>query len=348
MGNGTKESPYTREDVLTLIEKHGGTTQGLDLSGKWFEKGIKLLGISANGLQEITLKGVDLRGSHLEEADLACANLEGAILWEANLEGANLGFANLKGANLLVANLKRCYFANANLEGADLGESHLEHANLFQANLEGANLWQAHFESAILVQTNMRGANLTLASLTGACLVWAQFSDDTEFAGTDWGDYILGEERNGDFTLAKESYWRLRHWHTDAGLYDIAGEFFFREMTARRKAMKWWPNPLNRAFSKLVSVLCGYGEKPERTVVSAIVIIFGLAIAYHLWGYFTANASSFWDKLYYSAVSFTAVGYGNWAPQPTGWAKGAGVVEAFLGVFMMALFLVTFTRKMTR
>ena len=31
-----------------------------------------------------------------------------------------------------------------------------------------------------------------------------------------------------------------------------------------------------------------------------------------------------------------------------GKAKGLGAFEAFVGVFMMALFLVTFTKKMTR
>lgn len=75
-------------------------------------------------------------------------------------------------------------------------------------------------------------------------------------------------------------------------------------------------------------------------------VVFGLAGAYHLWG--TFNSSSFSDALYYSATSFTALGYGQWAPQPIGWAKGMGVAEAFIGVFMMALLLVTFVRKWTR
>jgi len=35
-----KENPYTREDVLRLIEEHSGKTGDLNLSGKWFEEGI--------------------------------------------------------------------------------------------------------------------------------------------------------------------------------------------------------------------------------------------------------------------------------------------------------------------
>jgi len=43
------------------------------------------------------------------------------------------------------------------------------------------------------------------------------------------------------------------------------------------------------------------------------------------------------------------LGYGSWVyPEPESWAKGLGAAEAALGVSMIALFLVTFTRKMTR
>jgi hypothetical protein len=32
MGDGTKENPYTRKDVLRRIRNNGGTAKGLDLS----------------------------------------------------------------------------------------------------------------------------------------------------------------------------------------------------------------------------------------------------------------------------------------------------------------------------
>ncbi|KPK21624.1 MAG: hypothetical protein AMJ76_02205, partial [Dehalococcoidia bacterium SM23_28_1] len=72
----------------------------------------------------------------------------------------------------------------------------------------------------------------------------------------------------------------------------------------------------------------------------------GLALVHWLCG---TVAGGFLDSLYYSAVSFPALGYGHWAPEPQGWAgRFLGAGESFIGVFMMALFLVTFTRKMTR
>jgi len=317
MGDGTEKNPFTREDVLEAIEKNGGTARGLDLSGKKFEP-------------RINLGKLDLKKIIIRDATLYGAHLEGAILEDAHLEGAYLA----------------------------------------DAYLEGANLWRAHLEGAKLLGTHLEGANLSGAHLEGTYLFDAKFSPDTNLEDADWGNYILGWEKKGHFGIAEGVYRRLKRWYTDAGMYDIAGEFFFREMTARRKNY-WWPGsksksfkellhpfkpkelsraifprkPFHWAWSKLLSVLCGYGERPIRVVISVFVVVLVLAAAYYLWGSF--SSSSFWDTLYYSAVSFTALGYG-WAPQPTGWAKGVGAAEAFVGVFMMALFLITFIRKMTR
>ncbi len=331
MGDGTEKNPLTREDVLRLIKENGGTAEGLDLSGKHFQEGINL--------QEITLKGADLCRVHLEGANLALANLEGANLWEANLKGANLAFANLKGANLLVAHLEKAYLVNANLEGVALKKAHLERANLFEANLEGSVLARANLEGAVLVKADLKGANL----------LWAQFSTDTEFEGAGWGDYILGEEKNGDFSLAKETYWRLRHWHINAGLYDIAAKFYYREKEASRKALKWCSKSSFRHRLALQAsyLVFGHGEDWKRVLYWMAGIILGLSVIYFFLGAFSPG--TFQGCLYYSVASFTALGYGSWvSPEPESWAKGLGAAEALIGISMMALLLVTFVRKMTR
>jgi len=313
MGDGTEQNPLTHEDVLRLIEEHGGTARGLDLSGKVFEG-------------EIDLRGLNLSRIILENSSFFDAHLEGVDLSYAHLEGANLPHAHLEEAYLRGAHLERANLPFAHLEGADLPGAYLKRANLTDAHLVGAILPYAHLE--------------------GAFLYIADFSADTRLENVDWGSHVLGEETKGEFYLAAETYRKLKMWYTNAGIYDTAGEFFFREMTIRRKAIKCWPNPFSRAWSKFISLICGYGERPLRVIGWAASVILGLAAAYYFWGSF--SSSSFWDTLYYSAASFTALGYGNWAPQPTGWAKGMGAAEAIIGVFMIALFLITFTRKMTR
>ncbi len=129
-------------------------------------------------------------------------------------------------------------------------------------------------------------------------------------------------------------------------MYDIAGEFHYREMEARRK-LAWGKLRLPYASAMYaLRFLYGYGERPERVIGWAAAVVFGLALVH--WAFGTV-AGGFLDALYYSAVAFTALGYGEWAPDPQGWAgRFLGAGESFMGVFMMALFLVTFTRKMTR
>jgi hypothetical protein len=52
------------------------------------------------------------------------------------------------------------------------------------------------------------------------------------------------------------------------------------------------------------------------------------------------------NSFYFSAVTFTTIGYGDW--KPIGWAKTAAAFEGMLGVFVMSLFTVSFARKIIR
>jgi len=347
-----KEKPLTREDILKMIEGHSGP-EGLDLSRRNL-KGITL----SSPASPLDLHGIILRHAELQGAYLGHANLQGAYLRTANLQGAHLRRANLQGADLRRANLQGAYLGHANLQGAYLSDAKLQGAYLRYADLRGAVLWRAKLHQADLRYCDLRGTktNLAEADLEGAKLYVCDLSE-ANVEAINWGPkYIVGDEQEADRETKKGNrellgqaasvYCNLKRWHTEQGLYNLAGEFYFREMTVRRKALEWWPNPLPRIRQTLYWLLCGYGERPWQVFASAAVVILGLALVYFAIGTLTPN--TFQNSLYYSAVSFTALGYGKWAPEPTSWVKGLGAFEAFVGVFMMALFLVTFTRKMTR
>ncbi len=344
MGDGTAENPYTREDVLKLIEQNGGKAEGLDLSGKVFE-------------EAVDLSGLDLRGIILNKARFLTPSEE-AIIEGANLGEAVLLGANLKGAQLWEASLEGAILENANLEGADLQDAYLEGVRLVGSNLKEADFNWADLENADLSCTLLEGASLEIANLKRVSLLGASFNAETNFNNAEWGDYIICEEINGLFSTASETYRRLKIWHSNAGIYDIAGEFFYREMTVKRKAY-WsgedWESksllfprkPFNWAWSMLVNVLCGYGERLLRVIGWAASVILVSALTYFIIGS-VWEWSAFWNSLYFSAVSFTALGYGSWVNTTNDWIRGIGAFESFIGVFSIALFLVTFTRKMTR
>lgn len=320
-----QEKPLTRHDVERLIEEHGGP-EGLDLSGRH--------------LRQAPLSRLDLHGAHLEWANLHEARLDRANLQDACLQAAQLG-----GAGLYQANLQRAALSDANLQGAVLTRADLNAAELPWANLQGARLWGSNLQRARLHEADLHAADLRRADLRQARLAYADLRD-ANLEGANWGDYVLGEEIEGDFGDAASAYRALKQRHAEAGMYDIAGEFHYREMEARRK-LAWKERRFPYAFPMYaLRFLYGYGERPERVIGWAAAVVFGLALVH--WAFGTV-AGGFLDALYYSAVSFTALGYGASASDPQGWAgRFLGAGESFMGVFMMALFLVTFTRKMTR
>ncbi len=329
MGDGTEQNPFTREDVLRLIKENGGTAEGLDLLGIILERAV---------FSRSPLFGHDNLPAELGNIEDLLSSMK-----DVHLEGVTLERANLKEANL----------CGAHLEGADLTEACLEGAILTGSHLDGADLIGANLEGADLECTNLEGANLYSANLDGAYLVLTQFSRDTNFASVRWGNYILACELVGEFEDATDTYRELKMWHTEHGMYDIAGRFFYREMEAKRKAQSWKEKPHLKLWNWVLRLLCGYGEKPYRVVVWGISVLFGSALLYFfLRGVapHTLTIQAFSSSLYYSAVSFTALGYGPWfsASSVRSWAQGVGAAEAIIGVFTIALFLVTFVRKMTR
>ena len=124
------------------------------------------------------------------------------------------------------------------------------------------------------------------------------------------------------------------------------------------------------AFSNMIY---GYGEKPWNVVKTALAIIIIFALSFSLIGIgnpeiielngtairqnsgnifdlasegFLKNntVKNFPDSLYFSLITFTTLGYGDFRPLE-GWGRILAGSEAFIGAFMMALFVYTFARR---
>ena len=311
-----KRKPLTREDVLKKIEDNDGTAEGLDLSGKVFEEGI------------------DLRGLNLSKVILKDAILP------TNLKSEKIKIVDLRGIHLEKADL-----TGAHLEGAELDDTHLEGAILRNAHLEGVQLWDTHLEDANLINAHFKGVSL----------IRTKFSPDVHLEDVDWGNYILDEEKPGFFDSAVASYRHLKVWYTNAGYSDIAAKFYYREKEARRKGLKWcWKRLFFRHRLALEASywVFGHGEGWKRILlwIAGFILLFGFI-------YFVISSvwewGAFWRSLYFSAVSFTALGYGNWITKEwidvsNDWIKGIGAFESIVGISTMGLLLVTLVRKWTR
>ncbi len=100
--------------------------------------------------------------------------------------------------------------------------------------------------------------------------------------------------------------------------------------------------------------LCGYGERPGRLIKRAALFMFIYAVVYF---YFLRDwvltssgekLQGFLDALYFSAATFTTLGFGDYAPRGSDWVKLLVVSEAALGVVIIGLAMVTFARKAIR
>ena len=291
---------------------------------------------------------------------LTRSDVESLIASASGAAGVDLSGRNLNSADLSGLNLR-----SVSLAGADLGHVNLRNADLFGANLSGTDLFRA----------DLRGACLGRCSLDSAFLMGIQIDEHTDLADVKWGDsYICEWERLGMLDNARSQYRQLFSWHRSHGYGDLAGEFLYRDWVCRRRQTgsdvasawkrrkpwqwgfllkrSWWSSVRNLALLAGFEAAFGYGERPLRICFAAAFVVLFFTALFFLapespksdW----TSPSRLWDCFYFSLVSFTTMGYGGWVEAPGPWARHLGAIESFIGLFVTAMFLVTFTRRWTR
>jgi len=129
----------------------------------------------------------------------------------------------------------------------------------------------------------------------------------------------------------------------------------------------------NWIISAFWNMIYGYGERPGSVVKTSVVIIILFALSFSLIGIgkpeiielkgtgiyqnsgnivdlaikgFSENSEirNFPDSLYFSLITFTTLGYGDFRPLE-GLGRFLAGSEAFIGALMMALFVYTFARR---
>lgn len=278
----------------------------------------------------------------LEQKTRNQESMEGYELSGANLEDAYLMEANLSYATLTRVNLKDGHLFGINLRGARLFKASLEHANLKDSILEGADLLGINLDNTDLDRVKWGHRNFLRNHLEAQKL-------------KDQGDKLGARAK---YLESAEIYRSIRKRYEASGASDIAGEFFHLEMVMKRNLMPLFSVP--RFWSKLVDLSCGYGELPYRVIGSSITFIILNALIFCIFGMTSGgetyvfnqnlnligNLTIFGNALYYSVVSFTTLGYGDFTP--ISWSKPFAALEAFVGAFMIALFVLAFVKKMTR
>ena|GEM_PF-1056192 len=317
-------------------------------------------------------------------------DLRGANLIDANLRGAVLTSANLRDANLTDADV-----TDASLTDADVTDANLTGANLSGANLSGSvNLGTARFFGGAALNSdlfsggaNLRGANLTGANLRGANLIearldrqtqlaWARLDSKTRLGDIDWQGVPLTRvpawparlgdeqdiaeaenrrERITAYRYAARAYRNLSIALRSQGLLIPASNYRLREQVLERKANFLSFNLFGWAFSWLLNLVAGYGERPARGFIAYLLVLFGFASVYFALGSGALGVvglgvqdqvSTPLAAIVFSVTSFHGRGFfpgGDFRLDDPIIVLAA--LEAVMGLFIEITFIATFTQR---
>lgn len=267
--------------------------------------------------------------------------------------GLQLARANLAGLNLVK-------------KGAPQGFL-LEQCNFYRANLQGAHLYGIRIKGGSLMKADLSDANLHCAELDDVNLLGIRWHN-TRLDNLNTGKRLMQERRGRKerdpvqariwLKEAEETYRDLRKASEAQGIFTMSGRYIQQELTMRRLQLPLWST--QRFTSWIVDLFCGYGEAPMRVVLFSLLLIFICSIFYFFFGLsfngnhliyrpgapLEQNAIFLLECLYYSVVTFTTLGYGDFTP--IGLSRLFAAFEAFTGSFTLALFVVVFVKKMTR
>ena len=185
-------------------------------------------------------------------------------------------------------------------------------------------------------------------------------------------NHIL-QEKEKEFSKAKEIYLLLKNNFHSIGRYADEGWAFKKEKDMDRKSNCHFKTLHRWLWSCFLNIIYGYGERPCNVIKTAVAIIIIFALSFSFIGLGNPEIielkgtaihqnsgnmvdlvskgllknnviRNFPDSLYFSTITFTTLGYGDFRPLE-GWGRILAGSEAFIGAFTMALFVYTFARR---
>jgi hypothetical protein len=184
-------------------------------------------------------------------------------------------------------------------------------------------------------------------------------------------DLIFNQEKKSSLFQKAEQFRILKENFRNNGQYEDedAAYLEFKRCEAkakledalvRNKKNALWAYP-NFYFQRYVFDFVGrYATDPIRVLMNMAIALFMYGVLYYVitrWfpGFGTIATTlptelnhfhDFWTAMYYSAITFFTIGYGDYFAE--GYLKLFAALEGFTGVFLMSYFTVAFVRKILR
>lgn len=178
-----------------------------------------------------------------------------------------------------------------------------------------------------------------------------------------WDIHQFGPESESQHgpEVLESTYLKAKNGASQVGDTTAASEFFVRELKYSRQSH--WTNFTDSdrgvkkravslykwASNSLFNVTCGYGEKPFRTVTFSLVIIVTFAFMYMSAGIRLQGNSGFITHIIFSLQTFVTLLFGTQTPEEQiVTVRFLTSLQAFIGGFMIALFVFALTRSVDR
>ncbi len=280
--------------------------------------------------------GIDLRGANLSGFDFRVPVKE-------DDEGFSEDIAIISNVHLEGAILHHC-----NFEGGKIHDCFFEDAELIHSEFQNATMNNCTFQQADCAGMNLRGSKLINCNFADAEIKDVTLDSTIVDQKTTFGN-ALKSEKEGNFHFASIEYKQIKEMYKNSSLHEISDDYHYLEMIAKRKissrkSPKRW---LGYIFGDLLSK---YGTSFVRVLTWSALVMLICAFLYtthdSLLFQNTEVTASFWDSLYFSIITFTTLGYGDF--HAVGIMRFVAAFESFLGAALMALFTVIVARNIIR
>lgn len=319
-------------------------TSDADFSDVTFDSGAIFDGVSfrTTGEEpppEVTFNGADLEGATFRDADFTGVSLAETDLTNTTLRNTTFTGATLEGAILSRANLYGAEFTNARLYGALFGDARISDGTRF---IDSGSWWTW--------VPGITSGMQTLISDPRTDPVYTPLESGTETTSFS-GDPI------GNCTRAASVYAQLETLARENADPELASTCFrwrkdMQRLRYKRAEGEGNERQLGRyALSKVTNVVTRYGDSPWRVVGwSAFVILLSAVLFPFTEGIGTDGTIPTPDwlrPLYFSIVTFTTVGYGDYHPKGP-LAQVLASSESLVGALLVALLVAVLARRVTR
>lgn len=157
-----------------------------------------------------------------------------------------------------------------------------------------------------------------------------------------------------DYATAQKEYGLLKNNFRGINEYEQEDWAYLMEKRMERLSIrvKGVGSALRRFTNWLaLDVACGYGTRPFNIFASSMAVLFAFAIFYFVFGssqFEAKGALSFWDFILVSFRTFANASVGGAEPISNSWINYVMMMESFLGLFVITILAVTFSRKVIR